>query len=96
MSIGTLVFIIGLYVMPIGLLAWGHKIRRLSPKSRRAFWGAIVGHCVAGTLAVTLGMIPPEEWTAEETLRGFVGLWALLAFPLVGAAAGALLQSSRR
>jgi hypothetical protein len=96
MSIGTLVFIIGLYVVPILLLAWGHKIRRLSPKSRRAFWGAIIGHCVAGAMAVTLGMIPPEDWTSGETVRGFFGLWSLLALPLIGAAAGALLQSSRR
>lgn len=96
MSIGILIFIVGLYGVPVVLLAWGHKIRRLSPKSRRAFWGAIIGHCIAGTLAVTLGMIPPEEWTSDETMRGFFGLWAMLALPLIGAAAGALLQSSRR
>lgn len=96
MSIATLVFIIGLYIVPLGLLAWGHKIRRLSPTSRGAFWGAVLGHCFAGTMAVILGMIPPENWTSEETLRGFFGLWAMLALPLVGAAGGALLQSRRR
>jgi hypothetical protein len=90
MSPGIAVFLLGLYVMPLVLLAWGHKIRRLSPKSRRAFWGAIIGHCAAGVLAVTLGMIPPESWTSEETVRGFFGLWALLLLPLVGGAAGAL------
>lgn len=90
MSFGIVVFLLGLYVMPLVLLAWGHKIRRLSPKSRRAFWGAIIGHCVAGVLALTLGMIPPESWTSEETIRGFFGLWGLLLLPLVGGAAGAL------
>jgi hypothetical protein len=90
MNAGTVVFIVGLYVVPIVLLAWGHKIRRLSPKSRRAFWGAIIGHCVAGILAVTLGMIPPEAWTSEETIRGFFGLWALFLLPLIGGATGAL------
>ena len=90
MSPGIFVFLLGLYVMPLVLLAWGHKIRRLSPKSRRAFWGAIIGHCVAGVLAMTLGMIPPESWTSEETIRGFFGLWALLVLPLAGGAAGAL------
>ena len=86
MSAGVAVFLIGLYVMPIVLLAWGHRIRRLSPGMRRAFWGAITGHCIAGVLAVTLGMIPPEAWTAEEPIRGFFGLWALLALPVTGAA----------
>ena len=90
MSVGVAVFLLGLYVMPLVLLAWGHKIRRLSPKSRRAFWGAIIGHCAAGVLAMTLGMIPPESWTSEETVRGFFGLWSLLTLPLIGGAVGAL------
>lgn len=84
MSIGILVFLLGLFAVPIALLAWGHKIRRLNPRSRRAFWGAVIGHCVAGTLALTLGMIPPEAWTESETTRGFFGLWAMLLFPVVG------------
>ena len=96
MSAGTLVFIVGLYIVPVALLAWGHKIRRLGPVSRRAFWGAIVGHCVAGTLAVTLGMLPPENWTSEETMRGFFGLWAMLAFPLIGGIGGALNARAKR
>lgn len=96
MNIGTLVFIVGLYIVPLALLAWGHKIRRLSPTSRRAFWGAIIGHCVAGTLAITLGMIPPEDWTSEETVRGFFGLWAMFAFPLIGGIGGALTARAKR
>lgn len=96
MSIGTVVFLIGIYIVPLVLLAWGHKVRKLSPGSRRAFWGAIIGHCVAGTLAVTLGMIPPENWTAEETVRGFFGFWALVLFPALGAVGAVLLQSYRR
>ena len=90
MKIGILVFLVGLYIFPLVLLSWGHKIRRLSPRSRRAFWGAIIGHCAAIVLAVTLGMIPPEAWTSEETMRGFFGLWALLMLPLAGGATGAL------
>jgi hypothetical protein len=96
MSLGTVAFLIGIYIVPLALLAWGHKIRKLSQKTQRAFWGAIIGHIVAGTLAVTLGMIPPENWTADETIRGFFGFWAMLAFPVLGALGGALLQSSRR
>lgn len=96
MTIGVVVFLAGLFLVPIGLLAWGHKIRRLSPGSRRAFWGAVIGHCVAGTLALTLGMIPPETWTAEETVRGFFGFWAMLLFPVVGAVGALLTEPNRK
>lgn len=95
MSLGILVFIVGIYIVPVILLSWGHKIRKLSPKSQRAFWGAIFGHIIAGTLAVTLGMIPPESWTAEETARGFIGLWSLLVFPALGAIGALVIPSNR-
>jgi hypothetical protein len=90
MNLGLTVFLIGLFLVPIALLWWGHRLRRLDPRPRRAFWGAIIGHCVAGTLAVTFGMIPPEAWTAGDTMRGFFGLWALLLLPLLGGITGAL------
>ena len=96
MSPGILAFINGIYVVPIALLAWGHKIRRLSPRSRRAFWCAIIGHCIAGTVAVIWGMIPPEAWTEEETARGFFGLWAMLLLPIAGGIGGALTATDTR
>lgn len=85
MTIHVAIFLIGLFGVPLALLAYGHRVRRRSPRGRSAFWGAVVGHCVALVLAVVLGMIPPEAWTAEETWRGFFGLWSLLVFPVVGA-----------
>jgi hypothetical protein len=96
MSPGILAFIIGVYIVPVALLAWGHKIRRLGPRSRRAFWGAIIGHCIAGTAAITWGMIPPESWTAADTARGFFGLWAMLLLPIAGGIGGALTATDSR
>ena len=90
MSLGFVVFILGLFGVPIALLAYGHRLRRRPERQRNAFWGAVIGHCVAGLLAVTLGMIPPESWTPEDMVRGFAGLWSLLLFPVVGAAIGAM------
>jgi hypothetical protein len=89
MTAGVLAFLLGLYVMPLVLLAWGHGLRRRSPRARRAFWGAIVGHCLAATLALVAALYLPEEWTPVETVRGVLGLWSLLLLPLVGAAIGA-------
>jgi hypothetical protein len=87
---GVVAFLAGLFGIPLLLLAWGHRLRRLEPWRRRAFWGAVFGHCIAAILALTFGMIPPESWTAQETLRGFFGFWALLLFPLAGGVAGIL------
>lgn len=91
MTAGTLAFVVGLYAVPLILLAGGHRLRRLTPRRRRAFWGAIVGHCVAALLALVVGMFPPESWTEASRVRGFLGLWALLLLPIVGGAVAALL-----
>jgi uncharacterized membrane protein HdeD (DUF308 family) len=90
MNAGILIFLVGLYVLPLGLLGLGHHLKRRSARAKRIFWGAVIGHCLAGTLALFAGMMLPEEWTAQERMRGFLGLWSLLIFPLVGGIAGAL------
>jgi hypothetical protein len=90
MSAGIVAFLIGLYVLPLALLWLGHHLKRRSARAKRIFWGAVIGHCIAGTLALFAGMMLPEEWTAQERMRGFLGLWALLIFPLAGGIVGAL------
>lgn len=89
MSIGFVALVLGLFGVPIALLVYGHKLRRRTPRERGAFWGALVGHCVAATLAIVMGMLPPEAWTPEETVRGLAGLWGLLLLPIAGAVVGA-------
>jgi hypothetical protein len=96
MSLGFVAFLLGIFGVPIALLAFGHRLRRRTDRQRGAFWGAIIGHCVGGTLAVTLGMIPPENWTSDETMRGFAGLWAMLLLPVIGALIGATLNMDRK
>jgi hypothetical protein len=95
MSIDIAVFLLGLFGVPVVLLIVGHRLRRRSPRARNAFVGAFIGHCVAGVLAVTLGMIPPESWTPDQTARGFAGLWSLLVLPVAGGIAGAAFNTSR-
>lgn len=85
MTLHVAVFLVGLFGVPLALLAYGHRLRRRSPRGRSAFWGALLGHCFALVLVMVLGMIPPESWTADDTVRGFIGFWSLLVFPLVGA-----------
>ena len=94
MTAGVFIFLVGLYVFPLVLLWWGHHLKRRSWRARRAFWGAVTGHCIAGTLALFAGILFPVEWEAQERMRGFLGLWSLMIFPLAGAVAGALLSQS--
>ena len=96
MNAGLWALLLGLFVVP-GVLVWfSHHLRKRSPRARAMFWGAVIGHCTAALLAVTLGMIPPEMWTKGELMRGFAGLWSLLLLPLAGALLGAILPRSRR
>ena len=89
MSPTLVAVLLGLFAVPLALLWSGHQLRRRPPRAQTAFWGAVLGHCVAAVLAVTWAMLPPEAFTSEETLRGAAG-WSLLVLPLVGAAVGAL------
>ena len=84
MSLNLVAFLAGLFGVPIALLALGHRLRRRGLRARAVFRGAIIGHCVAGTLAVVWGMIPPEAWEPGEAARGFAGYWSLLLFPVIG------------
>lgn len=95
MTAGIIVFLVGLYVLPLGLLWLGHHLKRRSARARRVFWGAIIGHCIAGTLALVAGIMFPEEWTAQERIRGFLGLWSLLIFPVAGGIVGAVRHPAR-
>ena len=90
MNAGIVAFLVGLYVLPLALLWLGHHLKRRSARAKRIFWGAVIGHCIAGTLALFAGMMLPEEWTTQERMRGFLGLWALLIFPLAGGIVGSL------
>jgi hypothetical protein len=90
MSAGFLALLGGVFVVPAILLASGRHLRRLPLPQRRAFWGAVIGHGTAATLALVAGMIPPEAWTPDESARGFFGWWSLLLFPIAGALVGVL------
>lgn len=83
MTPGIGALLAGLFGVPLVLLVWGHRLREHSARHRRAFWGAVAGHCVAAILAVTFGIFPAEAWSESDLARGFFGLWALLLFPLL-------------
>jgi RsiW-degrading membrane proteinase PrsW (M82 family) len=88
MSAGLAAMLLGVFVVP-GALVWlGHRLRRRPPAWRGAFWGALVGHVIALALGLTFGMIPPEEWSRDDRLRGAFAFWSFLVLPLLGGAVG--------
>ena len=95
MTIHLLAFLIGLFIVPLLLLMFGHRLRRRSARARAAFWGAIIGHGLASTIALGFGLTPAVEWTSDDTMRGLAGYWSLLALPVLGGLAGWLLARGR-
>lgn len=95
MTAGLLVFLLGLFGVPLLLLWWGQRVRRLPRRIRRAFWGAVLGHIVGSVMAIVFGMTPAEAWAEADTMRGFFGFFGLLAFP-AASGLGAYLTSEQR
>ena len=81
----TLAFLVGLFGVPLLLLVLGHRIRRRSPVARTVFRGGVKGSCVGGAAALVVSVIPPEQWTSAEVIRGTLGLWGMVLFPIAGA-----------
>jgi hypothetical protein len=88
MNIHFVVFALGLFGVPLALLAYGHHLRKRPTRQRNVFWGAISGHILAGIVALISALMRPEAWTSQETLRGFLGMWSLVLLPALGALAG--------
>lgn len=93
MSVALVALLSGLFVVPALLLIVGHRLRRRSARVQSAFWGAIAAHILAAIAAVTFGMIPPEQWRADDFWRGAFGFWSLLIAPVIGAFFGYLRTS---
>jgi len=87
MSSGTFALLVGLFVIPVGLLALGHRLRRRPPVQRAIFWGGLIGYLVGSLTATWVGMVPAAEWAGTDTVRGLLGYWGLVLGPVAGAVA---------
>ena len=94
MTAGLAALVIGLYAVPLALLWSGHRLRRRARPYRAAFWGALIGHLAASSIALFLSMFPATEWTATDFWRGFGGYWLPVLLPALGSAIGALRHTS--
>ncbi|MDB4879498.1 MAG: hypothetical protein JWL60_944 [Gemmatimonadetes bacterium] len=90
MTTGIAAMLLGLFGVPLVLLWAGHRLRRRSPRWRRAFWGALVAHLLVMPPVLWVSMLPPADWSPTDRWRGAIGLWGLLAAPVAGALVGLL------
>ena len=95
MSVGTIALLVGLFVVPLGLLALGHRLRRRTSVQRAIYWGGLIGYLLGSVATLWVGMVPAQEWSDSDTLRGLLGYWGLIIGPVVGAAV-ALASRSRK
>jgi hypothetical protein len=77
--------LMGLFLVPLGLLVLGHRLRERSVVQRAAFWGGVIGHSIALGVAVTALHVPPVMW--QSGARMAAAFWSLL----LGGAIGALI-----
>ncbi len=94
MNTGLAALLIGLFAVPFALLWSGHRLRRRSQRHRAVFWGALIGHLVASSIALFLSMYSATEWAATDFWRGFGGYWLPVLLPAFGAAIGALRRAT--
>jgi len=89
-----LALLLGLFIVPLFLLALGHRLRDGGPQHRAAFWGGVIGHTVAMVVSITALHYPPVLWSTQT--RVLIAFWLMLLGGVAGVAAGALLGARRR
>jgi hypothetical protein len=92
---GIAAMLLGVFVVPTALLWLGHRLRRRSARARAVFWGAVIGH-IAAMACAHVALMPAEEWSPDDRLRGALGLWSFLVLPLLGGAVGWMKTSRDR
>ena len=89
MSVSTLIFLAGLFLPPVILLAAGHAYRHRSATVRAAFWGGVAGYALGGAVTAVAVHFPTMAWADAATARDMAVHGSLLVGPLLGALIGA-------
>ena len=89
-----LALLLGLFVVPLALLALGHRLRDHGARHRAAFWGGVIGHTIAMVVSITALHYPPVLWSSQT--RVLIAFWLMLLGGVAGVVAGALLGARSR
>lgn len=80
--------LVGLFVVPSLLLAVGHRMRERSDRTKRLFWGGVIGHALGVVVTMLVMMSPPVWWADAESVRTLAVYWAMIIGFGAGAVAG--------
>lgn len=89
MILARLALLAGLFILPVVLLTLGHGMRDRSTRTKRLFWGGVIGHAVGIIVTMVVMMSPPVWWADAESVRTFAVHWAMVVGCAVGVAGGA-------
>jgi len=90
-----LLFLVGLFLIPLGLLMLGHRLRDRTPTQRRMFWGGIIGYLTGMLVAVSAALYPPVHWPGTDSLRALMVHGGMLFFGCFGVLVGGILARLR-
>jgi len=74
--------LLGIFGVPLLLLAAGHRFRRLSRRMRGAFWGGVAGYAIGVIIWAIAAIAPAQMWSSGNVRF----LAVVLALPLSGGA----------
>lgn len=94
MSLPMLALLAGLFVVPVGLLWMGHRLRRRTPAWRGAFWGAVAGHVLGMLVSVAAMHVPAVLW-GDGGWRTMLVHWAMLLGAVLGGVVGWMMGARR-
>ena len=94
--IAGVALIAGLFLVPLALLAVGHRFRSRPARRQRIFWGGTIGYFAGVVIACTAMMLPPVLWTNSSALRGLTVFGAMPAGFLLGLAVTLLQRGGGR
>jgi hypothetical protein len=90
-----IVFVVGLFIVPLVLLAMGHDLRKRPARQRGTFWGAASGYFAGVLVTAVLTVMPPVHWSAGSPPRDLAVHFSMVAGTILGAMAGSFLRRAR-
>jgi len=79
-----LVFLFGLFAVPLGMLLSCHRFKRRTRRQRRMLWGMVAGYGVSLLVVLLVSLVPPVMWMPATGLRSFLVHWSLALLPALG------------
>ncbi|MFO7767391.1 MAG: hypothetical protein R6W82_00280 [bacterium] len=86
-----IIFLAGLFLIPLGFLILGHRLRDRTRTQRRMFWWGVGGYLTGMAVAVTAALFPPVMWPGAGSLRGLAVHGGMLVFGALGFLLGGIL-----